>query len=181
MIIIGNHYVRASLVKYFKTNGPWHFFFTWCKEEHLVVIVYKRRICNHGSCRDIWILKIWLTFNSYDIAKNHNFRASSINTSRTNRPWHFSSTWNTEVYLFVILCERQVYTISAFIVIDVSTNLLNFSSAELELSKHFEPPISLKLPRLKTRCSQWITTGCTSVDPQKKKFHGLLLLELLTK
>ena len=32
------------------------------------------------------------------------------------------------MYLFVILCERQVYTISAFIVIDVSTNLLNFSS-----------------------------------------------------
>ena len=32
------------------------------------------------------------------------------------------------MYLFVILCERQVCTISAFIVINVSTNLLNFSS-----------------------------------------------------
>ena len=128
MIIIGKHYVRTSLVKNSKTNGLWHFFFTWCKEEHLVVIFYKRRICNHDSCRDIQILKNWLTFNSYNIAKNHNFRASSINNSKTNRPWHFSSTWNTEVYLFVILCERQVCTISAFIVINVSTNLLNFSS-----------------------------------------------------
>ena len=69
MIIIGNHYVRASLVKNSKTNGPWHFFFTWCKEEHLVVIVYKRRICNHDSCRDIQILKNSLTFNSYNIPK----------------------------------------------------------------------------------------------------------------
>ena len=60
-------------------------------------------------------------------------------------------------------------------------NILWAGLSELELSKLFEPPISLKLPRLQTRCSQWITTWCTSVDPQKKKFHGLLVLELFTK
>ena len=63
--------------------------------------------------------KNWLTFNSYNIAKNQHFRASSVNNSKTNRPWKFSSTWDTGVYLIFILCERQVCNISGFRVIDV--------------------------------------------------------------
>ena len=125
---MGNHYVRTSSVKNSKTNRLWHFFFAKCKEENLVVIVSEQRICNHNSFRDITILKYWLTFNSYNIAKIEHFRASSVNNSKTDRPWNFSSTWDTGVYLFVILCKRQVCNFNRFRIIDVEKNLLSSCS-----------------------------------------------------
>jgi len=52
--------------------------------------------------------------------------------------------------------------------------------SELELSKHFEPPISLKLLMLQTCRLHRITKRYTPVSHVDEKFHGLSVLELLT-